>query len=286
MCAIKILPIVAISALLFMTLSHHEGFSSQEQSERSTSYPSSQDGSVTVEDSSGDIEITGWDRDQVSMTEKKAASSQDDLASLSTTVSGSARSMMVAAHYPSDCDDCEIDLVLSVPRGVRVNLDTASGDITIAAMTGSVRAMSNSGDVTVERNAGPAYVQTDSGDVKIAGAGGDVEGKTASGDISASGLEADATLSSASGDVTANFGSWQRVRLVRLVTASGDIDVHVPRASAFRLDAATTSGSIDSNLHLPIDDEDSGARTSAQVGNGPAVMELHSTSGDIDLTMR
>ena len=76
------------------------------------------------------------------------------------------------------------------------------------------------------------------------------------------------------------------MRAVRVESTSGDIKITVPHGAGFKIQATTRSGSIDSNLDLPIREHDSGADVFAQVGNGKASVQMSASSGDIGVNMR
>jgi hypothetical protein len=57
----------------------------------------------------------------------------------------------------------------------------------------------------------------------------------------------------------------------------------VPRTFSARITATTDSGSLDSNLKLPIRDHDSGSDLSVAVGSGKTTVNLVAASGDISI---
>src|SRR5579864_1199724 len=77
-------------------------------------------GDVAVENSSGDVEVIGWDRNEVDLTATKTAWSHDDLSRMQAVVNATPTGFGVRAVYPNDCSNCDLSLVLRVPRGARV----------------------------------------------------------------------------------------------------------------------------------------------------------------------
>lgn len=278
--------VLLIVALLVGTGAHVAGAWPSVKRVDTTTYALGASGSIAVQDSSGDIELSGWDQDSVEVTTTRTAWSDDDLAKLKAQADSRPDDLSLRAQYPNDCFNCDISFSIRAPRGAHVTIDSASGDVTIVQVTGPTRIESSSGDVELRQIGGEAHVHSSSGSVTIEGAARQVQADTASGDIDASGLDGDADLVSSSGDVKAEFTSFASVRTVRLESTSGDLDFVVPRGAGFRVDASTSSGDIHSNLALPIDDRDSGADVSAQVGSGAATVQLRATSGDIHVTMR
>ena len=249
------------------------------------SYALSAKGVIAVQNASGDIRVTGWDRDQVELTITKTSWSSDDLPRLNVEVASDSDAMSVRAVYPSDCTNCDISLVLRVPRAAQITADAASGDVAVDTIAGGVRVDTASGDIKLKNVLGLAHLHASSGDITIDGSGAPVDAAASSGDIKASNLQSDINLVASSGDVKADFSRFDAVHTVRIASNSGSIELDVPRGSGFKVEASTNSGSIESNLQLPIRDRDSGATVSAQVGSGAAAAQLRTTSGDINITM-
>jgi hypothetical protein len=155
------------------------------------------------------------------------------------------------------------DLTVTLPRGSRcavrtasadvtctgdlaeLDAHTASGDVTATAVTRNLQAVTASGDVRAEETGEAADVRTVSGDVRITRAGGDIQARTASGDVSIATAAGSATMTTASGDV--RIGNMANGR-ADVNTASGDVVVGVARDVGVYLDLASLSGSVSSQL--------------------------------------
>jgi len=149
-----------------------------------------------------------------------------------------------------------------------------------------VRVDATSGDVEIHDIGGQVSARSASGDITVSNLASSLDAFTASGDIDAKDLTGDVSLGTDSGSVDASFDRMTSVHEVRLDSASGDLSITVPRGAGFTIDASTSSGSMDSNLKLPIQERDSGATVHAQVGSGGANVQLETSSGDIDVKMR
>jgi len=155
------------------------------------------------------------------------------------------------------------DLTVTLPRGSRcavrtasadvtctgelagLDAHTASGDVTAAAVTGNLQAATASGDVRAEETGENTDVRTVSGDVRITRAGGDIQARTASGDVNIAAAAGSATVTTASGDV--RIGTMASGR-ADVNTASGDVVVGVARDVGVYLDLVSLSGAISSQL--------------------------------------
>jgi DUF4097 and DUF4098 domain-containing protein YvlB len=256
------------------------------RSSETKTYDLRSDGSVAVDDSSGDVKVTGWNSDRVELTVIKTAWSSEDLHRLDTRVDSRSDRFAIAARYPSRCMNCDVSLQLKVPARAHVTIETSSGDVSVKSIAGPARVDSGSGDVSIKDVGGEVHVHASSGDVTLDAIGSPIEAYTSSGDINAHRLVADANLAASSGALNADYEHFAGVRLIRMESSSGDVSLTVPRGVGFMLEATTNSGTIDSNLHLPVSERDAGAQVAAQVGSGKTSVQLHATSGDIAITMR
>jgi hypothetical protein len=136
---------------------------------------------------------------------------------------------------------CRARIVIRVPAATELDVHSGSGDVTATGMTGRVKLSTGSGDVNADGLRGDAELRTGSGDVNARAVDGTARLRTGSGDINAEDLGAGNVLAdTSSGDVTLDFRGAPLV--VDASTASGDVDVMVPRDDAYRVDADPGSG--------------------------------------------
>jgi DUF4097 and DUF4098 domain-containing protein YvlB len=181
-----------------------------------------------------------------------------------------------------------ITVRVSAPPGSRLVAKTAAADVRCVGTLSALSVTSASGDVAGGRVEGDASVTSASGDITLGEVTGQTRVRTASGDVSAA-LVASLEVVTASGDVMA--GSVCRALLARtasgdvqvpdavagtieVTTASGDILVGVRRGTAVRLDLATNSGDLQSEL--PVEEVAPERGTTLD-------LRLHSISGDIQV---
>ena len=253
------------------------------RSQTTASYPISASGVLQISNSSGDVYVTGSSESTLEVTVKKSAKNHDDLNALSANVASAPVGISITTDYPNHCSSCDVSYEIRVPRGVKVVVDDDSGDVHIKGTDGLIDVSESSGDVRLEDDTGAMNVSDSSGDVRLIDVTGSARVKSSSGEIKASGLTKNVDFYAASGDVTAKFSSFNGVDTVRMRTSSGSITLDVPRSFDARITATTDSGSLDSNLKLPIRDHDSGADLSVAVGSGKTTVNLVATSGDISI---
>lgn len=159
----------------------------------------------------------------------------------------------IAQHCPGGFlgSNCGVSFWLTVPPGVAVSATTASGDIVVGGITGTLTLESSSGNVTA---AGPVA---------------NVSASTASGDVSVTGARsADIVARSASGNVSLAFTAAPSV--VNADTASGDVHVIVPPGASYDVQAAgvTTSPAV----------------SVSRSASSPRLIVAHSMSGDVTVS--
>jgi hypothetical protein len=203
---------------------------------------------------------------------------------------------------------------VTVPRQTSLTVKTGSGSQTLASLAGPVMSNAGSGSVTIGNIAGAVEVKTGSGSIKVEGGTGrvaassgsgsihigGVSGKvgistgsgsievlratdatvdvsTGSGQIDIDGLKGGLTASASSGSIHINgtpTSDWQ------LHTSSGSIVLGIPDGSAFRVQASTSSGSINTDHRLTISSV-SRRELTGTVGNGGVLVAARTSSGSI-----
>jgi Putative adhesin len=159
-----------------------------------------------------------------------------------------------------------------------VSLHTASGDLT-AASIGDVAMRSASGDVLLDRVSGTLFVHTASGDVSASRTDGDVRINSASGDVAIGFCGGPVAVHTASGDVKLSAVAAGRVELA---SGSGDLVVAVVPGLGVYLDLASHSGDIRSELD-PSEPKDSEGQAAAVEPETALFITCRTTSGDIKI---
>jgi DUF4097 and DUF4098 domain-containing protein YvlB len=200
---------------------------------------------LVVESSNGDVTILRSDDGKIHVDGKSKGTLHAPPPDIQ--VDGS------TVHVAADCPvwgfgECHSEVVLRVPGGTPVTVDSGSGDI-------------------VARDIGPANLHTSSGDILIDGSAGDVTLDTGSGDVMARRLAGDrAQARTASGDVDLRFVGPPRS--ADADTGSGDVRILVPPGvERYDIDMDTGSG----ETKYGIADND----------GSPRKLRLESGSGDL-----
>jgi len=183
---------------------------------------------------------------------------------------------------------------ISLPNGSSVRAKTHSADIGVSGRADRLELRTASGDITVNRADGAVVVQTSSGDVEIASVGADLDlravsgsveigsvtgkihAQTTSGDLVVLDPESDVKVRSVSGDVDLRA---VRAGVTEITTVSGDVLIGVASGVAAEVDLQTIAGQARSDFEVQDSDTDRGLLPGAT----PLVIRANSTTGDINL---
>jgi hypothetical protein len=258
-------------------------------------------GTVEVSNVAGSVTVTGWERNEVEVTGKLG----DGTERLDFTKAPRlTRIKVVLPERSYNVDDTE--LVVKVPFGSVLSINTVSADVRIQNVRGTQRLQTVSGDVQTQASGEDVECRTVSGDVSIAGSGrkGVVSVTTVSGDATATNVAGEVNGSTVSGTFSFGVGDTSRSRLR---STSGDLTLRGPLAADARVDIESISGDVRLDVAgaLPAEYEISSfngeirncfgpksARTSEYgpgrelrftEGNGSARIRVKTMNGDIGL---
>lgn len=117
--------------------------------------------------------------------------------------------------------DDRIDLTVSVPKTLALEIDDGSGEIVVEDMAAAVRIDDGSGAVRVERVAGAVRIDDGSGEVFIEGVQGDLVIDDGSGGVEVRDVTGDVSVDDGSGEIVIRRVGGQ----VTVDDGSGDIDI-------------------------------------------------------------
>ncbi|MBB4917978.1 DUF4097 family beta strand repeat-containing protein [Streptosporangium saharense] len=180
---------------------------------------------LNVRGESGDISVTEGSGSTVQVVE--VARWNDEKPETTRKVDG--ETLFVSYNCPSSMDSCGVDYRIEIPKGMPVDLEAGSGNITLTSLTGDITVTTGSGDITGKGLSGKkVFTEVGSGNAEL--------GYTAVPDqVEMRGGSGDVTIHLPQGpyDVTAKAGS-------------GDRTVSVPQDpnSSHKVVMSTGSGNI------------------------------------------
>jgi DUF4097 and DUF4098 domain-containing protein YvlB len=246
---------------------------------------------VRIVNPSGRIRVIGWDVDSLAV-------SGHGPGRLAAAGTASVRKLLVTGGGA--------ELEVRVPRGARVWAKSASADIDVVGVDGTLDLNSVAGAIHVVGTPADVTAETMGGPVELAGGSGRARVKTVSGDILLRGASVDLGASTLSGTIVVRAAGWQRggtgvqrghfesvtgdVRfdgelgrggIVELESQSGAIALRVPATTVADFDLVTIGGSVTNRLTAVPPAERGVLRFST--GAGGAQVTARSFKGSISL---
>jgi len=264
------------------------------------------DATVEVSNVQGRVEVTAWDRNEVELT-AHLESDKDTLEFEATERQVSIEVDRPQGRYHSKDDDAI--LTLKVPKGVRLNVDTVSADITINGVQGQQRLESVSGTVQTQAFDQPVSLHSVSGDVILAGTGGKAKASTenVSGSTTVTGIRGSYEAEAVSGNINATIAAAERVNAD---VVSGNISIQAELTATAQVEMESISGKVSLTMKPPVNAEfdiesfsgdiencfgqkardtskyTPGSELSFTQGSGGARVEIQTLSGDIKICDR
>jgi len=174
-----------------------------------------------------------------------------------------------------------VDFEIQVPRELRLEAHTVSGDLVIEGTRGPLDAQSVSGDVRLEDVQGPLRLRTVSGDAVLSDFAGQIIGNTVSGDLTFERVRLHGSdIVTVSGEVRID-GELDKAREHRLKTISGDVDLRLTGGS-YDIRFSTMSGDLDSELEGEVNV--TGRRDKhITIGAAETKVTVKTMSGDLEI---
>ena len=155
-----------------------------------------------------------------------------------------------------------------------VSARSASGDVSLGAVTGTLEVKTASGDVAVGAVEQGGAIVTVSGDVAVASVDGALNVRSVSGDVEVGDVRDGLAVVSTSGDIELRDVQGGEVRAQ---TISGDARVAVGRGTRVWIDATSVSGDLRSDLGL----SDTAGEQSEDPDGDVVPIQVKTVSGDV-----
>jgi DUF4097 and DUF4098 domain-containing protein YvlB len=198
------------------------------------------EGTVSISNVAGSVEVQGWTRNQVEVTGDLGSNVEE----LIFDRDGDEIVIQVKVPRNSQSRGISSDLIVNVPEGSSLQVNTVSADIEVSDVEGELQLESVSGDVTASAHAADIELGSVSGDIEVQGEKQPIRSRmsTVSGDVDTDSLAGEIYAESVSGDVSLINGRFERAALE---TVNGDIIYHAQLLDDGRLDVETINGSVD-----------------------------------------
>ncbi len=276
-------------------------------------------GTLRVETQGGEIRVATSADNVVKITARQKIRANSDaeadelLKKLALTFDQSGNDVTASAKYERQAmgfhfgswPPVSVDFVITVPASFAADLHTSGGGITVGDLAGKVNARTSGGGIKLGKLGATVDARTSGGSVTLDEARGPVKLSTSGGSITAGRIAGEADFSTSGGGIRIESvegslrahtsGGSIRAGFVgplkddcSLSTSGGSVKVTLDRTAAFRLDAATSGGSVNAEgLTITIQHSNRGrTQLAGAVNGGGPLLKLRSSGGDIAVTPR
>jgi DUF4097 and DUF4098 domain-containing protein YvlB len=213
--------------------------------------PLSADGRVSLNNINGDVEITGWSKNEVQIDAVKTAPDQERLNNMRIEVNTSGNSVDIETKYPErlvNNNPGSVHYTLHVPQNARIDkINLVNGSLDIQKVSGEVNA------------------------------------SLVNGKVRASDLAGTADLATVNGPVEANYSSLNNVHQIKLSSVNGAVNLLLPQSPNADVSASVVNGSISTDFPLTVKGRFVGKSMSGTLGSGGVNIELNNVNGSIHI---
>ena len=204
-------------------------------------------GWVTVAGDSGNITIRSWSKSAVRIEADRRASSKDLLPRVDVATGPSGLHIRAVESTSPSLGDSYVNYTITVPSTASVEVQGASGAISVSGSIAAVVVRSGSGPVSLVRSAGLVDVSTASGDIRA---------------------------------VVSSLSNGQRLKIH---SGSGEIALSLPAHFEADLSVVTQAPSFPLSLGLTSHRKGKFVTVNQRLGNGGGSIDLYSETGSVSL---
>ncbi len=209
-------------------------------------------GRLTLENTQGDIRISGWDEDEVELRAEISTDSEEDLSLVPVEIDAKDDEIRISSLYPVYAPKLKVkvDYRLRVPRETDLKLiKSMNGDISVSGVSGRAKVEVGNGEINVKEFTGFLKVTATNGKIEV------------------------------------EVSRINEAGHVELENYNGDISFRLPRNTKAYWLVKTMNGHIDSTIPFTIKD-DFGPEVARLDGAEEPVINIYSINGDIRIEER
>jgi DUF4097 and DUF4098 domain-containing protein YvlB len=174
---------------------------------------------------------------------------------------------------------------VEIPKGLRVQFQTLSGNVIIMQSAAEVSASTGNGDVVVRESMSGVSAKTSNGDVTVAAANGPVVASSGNGNVLVAAYGGPVNATSGNGDVDVRMITLGPTTQPSMTVSSGNGSVNLTLPADFNgeIDATTGDGKIKSEFPVSASIRQD-SRLRGKIGNGNGLLiKLHSGNGRLEI---
>ncbi len=263
--------------------------------------PAAPDGVVSIENLMGSIKVTGWERAEVEVKGTLGPGVELELG-------GTEKQTKVEVEPPQGHPmGVASEIEVSVPAASAVRIEGFQATITVAGVTGTVKAETVNGSITHNGASKEVTLQSVNGAVETTKASGRVHAETVNGTVTVRDASGELEASAVNGKLQVAGGSFARAHLesvgggvrfdgsigakgtLSVETVSGAVDLFLPPAFGADFTVSSFSGEITNELGPAAEKKSDfapGKELSFTSGAGGAHVSVQTLSGAIRIHKR
>ena len=247
---------IKYAGLVLVLASAGMSVEARETKDFSKTYSFDAKGTISVDNVNGDIRITGWDKNEISLTYTIKADSKKALDRVKVKVD----------HSDSNFD-VEVDFESSKSW---FGWGDSSGEVDF--------------EIKVPSTASLKTIESVNGDLKLIQMSGDIKADTVNGRIEISGARSDVSVDTVNGDIIINMDRMSSGQRIKGESVNGDIEIVAPADSAFTLRSETLNGDLSNDFGIEVDEgQYVGADMDGDYNGGGAKLVFDTVNGDIEV---
>lgn len=207
-----------------------------------------------LENVNGEVEITGWDKNEIKVVATISARNQNDRDRITIEMDKNGRGVSVETHYKKERSwgnnhSGKVDYRVMVPNQASLSsIDLVNGSITINNVKGEMKV------------------------------------DLVNGSVVAIGLASDSEINSVNGSIKVSYQSVDKLDEISLDTVNGSIKLTVPETISADVDIETMHGSIRNEFGLSADKNMfAGKNLHGTIGSGDVRISIESVNGGVKL---
>ncbi len=248
------LPSLLAAAALFVTAA-----SAKVTENFSQTHPLAANGTVSVTNMNGNIDVIAWDKAEVSIEAEKSARDEDALKRIEIIVEANADHIAIKTKHH---------------KAENSSWFSRNGDS--GAVRYTIRVPAQLARLKIEAMNSNLTTENVHGNVKL---------ETMNGRIRATGLTGDAELDTMNGRISASFDRLTGTQKVNVDTMNGQCELLVPPDASARVAASSMNGRVSSELPMTIE-KSSRRSLRGSLGHGEASVSMDSMNGSLSIRAR
>ncbi|MEX2262364.1 MAG: DUF4097 family beta strand repeat-containing protein [Bryobacteraceae bacterium] len=240
-------------------------------------------GRVSLENFNGSVEIVGSDRDSIEIAGTKYAATEELLDAIRIEVDSTDAAIRIRTVRPYERrGNSGARYRIRLPRKIELErINTSNGAVSVQSIEGNARLRTSNASVKAIGVKGDVDAQTSNGGIDL----DDVEGgcilKTSNAGVRAERIRGGFEATSSNGGIQVELLNEPN-RTVRLDTSNAGITLRMPAASAARVRARTSNGSVSSDFDVRRESgEKKKSSLDGEIGTGGPLLDLSTSNGNI-----